>query len=196
MPISVLFIIISTIYFLTNFDFSEALRLGIVAGALSSIAFCIVVSLVILIIRAVRIKKSKAKAMKFDIQDNTSFVPTNPTIYEKKSQTMQGFSGKQLTTDLSTLDIIKEKIMLLMDKEMVYEVSLNAIRNKNIGDIVHQDKEIGSILLRNNSEEIIINISSLTRHTSEVSISSTLDNNNIQNIISLLKDKEYTFIKY
>lgn len=187
MPISVLFISISTVYFLTSFNFSKAFSLGIVAGALSSVAFCIIVSFVILIVRVVHIKKSET--MTSDVQSNTSLVSTNPTIYEKKSQTMQSFAGKNIN---------KETIMLLMDKEMVYEVSLNAIRNENLGDIVHQNKETGSILLRNNdNEEIIIDISSLTRHTSEVSISSTFTNNsNIQNIISILKDKEHSFIQY
>ena len=136
--------------------------------------------------RVVHIKKSET--MTSDVQSNTSLVPTNPTIYEKKSQTMQNFTGKNIN---------KETIMLLMDKKMVYEVSLNAIRNGNLGNIVHQNKETGSILLHNNDEEIIIDISSLTRHTSEVSISSILTNNsNIQNIISVLKDKEHSFIQY
>ncbi|HHD79565.1 MAG TPA: hypothetical protein ENK98_08055 [Epsilonproteobacteria bacterium] len=93
-------------------------------------------------------------------------------------------------------DSIEEKIMLLMDKELAYEISLNSINHKKIGDIIHQNKNEGSILLRSKNEEIKILITSLTKHTSQVLITSTIDNSNMKNIISTLKEKEHSFMQY
>jgi len=198
MPVGILFTAVATIYFATSFDFSKALRLGIVAGALTGIGFSLFASLIlgtIKVIRRYRLRKKITKTTPTYTVNNDPIV-IDPTIYEKKSQTVQSYQTVKNIEKFSMADAIEEKFMLLMDKELAYEVSLSTINQGKIGVIIHQNKEEGAILLRSADEEIKIVISSLTKHTSEVHITSTIDNNNIKNIISVLKEKEHSFIQY
>ena len=195
MPISILFTAVATVYFSMNFDFTKAIKLGILAGVMIGVAFSLVVALVILIVRVIRTYKIRAKVVSPAAKTMNSPITLDPTIYEKKHQSTQAnLSNKPIPEPNS--DSIEEKFMLLMDKELAYEVSLNSINHQNIGDIIHQNKEKGSILLRSKNEEIKINISSLTKHTAQVLISSTIDNSNMKNIIAMLKEKEHSFMQY
>jgi hypothetical protein len=193
MPISILFTAVATVYFAMNFDFTKAIKLGILAGVMIGIAFSLLMALIILIIRIIRAYKIRTKILTPTAQTINSPIILDPTIYEKKHQSAQANLANEATVEL---DSIEEKFMLLMDKELAYEVSLNSISHQNIGDIIHQNKEEGSILLRSKHEEIKINISSLTKHTAQVLISSTIDNSNMKNIISMLKEKEHSFMQY
>ena len=193
MPISILFTAVATVYFAMNFDFTKAIRLGILAGVMIGVAFSLVMALVILIMRTIRTYKVKTKILTPSTQTMNSPITLDPTIYEKKHQATQANFANEAIVES---DSIEEKFMLLMDKELAYEVSLNSINHQNIGDIIHQNKEDGSILLRSKNEEIKINISSLTKHTAQVLISSTIDNSNMKNIISMLKEKEHSFMQY
>jgi len=193
MPISILFTAVATVYFAMNFDFTKAIKLGILAGVIIGIAFSLVMALIILILRTIRTYKIRTKILTPNTQKINSPITLDPTIYEKKHQSTQANLANEAIVES---DSIEEKFMLLMDKELAYEVSLNSISHQNIGDIIHQNKEDGSILLRSKNEEIKINISSLTKHTAQVLISSTIDNSNMKNIISMLKEKEHSFMQY
>ena len=193
MPISILFTAVATVYFAMNFDFTKAIKLGILAGVMIGVAFSLVMALVILIIRTIRTYKVKTKILTPSTRSMNPPITLDPTIYEKKHQATQANFANEAIVES---DSIEEKFMLLMDKELAYEVSLNSINHQNIGDIIHQNKEDGSILLRSKNEEIKINISSLTKHTAQVLISSTIDNSNMKNIISMLKEKEHSFMQY
>jgi len=181
MPVSVLFTALATVYYSTDFAFSKAIRLGTIAGILTGISLSLLLALILLIIRIIRKYKRKS-------------VMLTPTIHKKKTQTAQKTSSHD--EELTHSDELEEKFMLLMDKELAYEVSLNAINHGKIGDIIHKNKDDGSILLRTQKEEIRLTITPLTKHSSEVHISSTMDNSTMRNIISVLKEKEHLFIQY
>jgi len=193
MPISILFTAASTVYFITSFEFSKALRLGIIAGVLIGISVSLILALILLIIRVVRQYKVRSEILSSTTTRPSTQVVLDPTIYEKKHQSIQENFNKE--NKLLT-DSIEEKFMLLMDKELAYEVSLASINKQKIGAIIHQNKEDGSILLRSKEEEMKITISSLTKHTAQVIISSSIDNRNMKNIISILKEKEHSFMQY
>ena len=191
MPMLILFIIGSTVYYIsTHFEFSQAVKLGTVAGALIGTIFSLFAAFIILLIRAIRLYKVNTKQTMSSYKPNTTPVTLDPTLYEKKTRTIQ----QGITS--SNPDMSEEKTMLLMDKNLTYEATLIAIKEKKLGTIIEAVKENGIIVLHNNEEEMQIVISSLTKHTSEITLSSTLNNLNIKNIISLLKEKEHSFMQY
>lgn len=191
MPMGILFSAGATVYYSTSFIFSKAIRLGTVAGVLSGISVAFILALIIAILRAIRAYRQKLSPNV--VTASLDIVP-NPTIYEKKSQTVQKEAIHPAKRNAS--NSVEEKFMLLMNKELVYEVSQNAITQYHIGDIIHENKDEGSILLRSGGEEIHIQIKSLTRHTSEVLILSNTNNSSIKSIITTLKEKEHSFIQY
>ncbi len=194
MPISILLTAIATVYYSTSFIFSKAIRLGTVAGVLTGISVAFILALIVSIIRAIHTYRQKSKILSPGMSAVPVNIVPNPTIYEKKSQAVQ--KSSIATKKHKEADTVEEKFMLLMNKELVYEVSLNTINQGKIGDIIHENKEDGSILLRSHGEEIHIQIKSLTRHTAEVHILSTIDNSSMRNIITTLKEKEHSFIQY
>lgn len=193
MPISILFTAIATVYFSMNFDFTKAIKLGILAGVMSGVSFSLLMALLILIARVINSYKRTKPTYASPSAEIKAPVTLNPTLYEKKHQSSQ---ENILQNTKSSASIVEEKLMLLMDKGIAFEVSLNSINSIKIGDIIQQDKSEGFILLQSKDEEIKINISTLTRHTAQVLISSSRDNNNIKNIITMLKEKEHSFMQY
>ncbi len=193
MPISILFTAIAIVYFAMNFEFTEAVKLGILGGVMTGVAFAFVMTPLILMVRAIRLYKVKKEILSPNNQTRHTPISADPTIYEKKYQSTQANLAQEA---IIPLDSIEEKFMLLMDKTLAYEISLNSIEQEKIGEIIHQDKEEGSILLRSKEEEIKITISSLTKHTAQVLISSSIDNSNMKNIITMLKKKEHSFMQY
>jgi hypothetical protein len=83
-----------------------------------------------------------------------------------------------------------------MDRELAYEVSLQSIEQQNIGEIIYQNKNKGLILLKDDLKELKINVTRLTKHTTELIITSTLNHHFIKNIMRHIKDKEKQFLNY
>jgi len=194
MPMSILFTAVATVYYSTGFAFSKAIRLGTITGVLIGVSVSLLLALILIIIRIIRNSEKKSVVLSPVFAPGKTSIVLDPTIYEKKTQTVQKIPLQNEKP--IHLDEIEEKFMLLMDKELAYEVSLNAINHGKIGDIIHKNKDEGSILLRTKDEEIRLSISSLTKHTSEIKISSTIDNISMKHIISILKEKEHSFIQY
>ena len=120
--------------------------------------------------------------------------PTHSLIQKKKPQTTQESIPKSKKS--SYTDKIEEKFMLLMNKNLAYEILLNSINSEKTGVIVHKNKNEGSILLHTRHEEIRLLISPLTDYTSEIEISGTIENNTMKNIIASIKEKEHSLIQY
>jgi hypothetical protein len=191
--ISILFTAIATVYFSMNFDFTKAIKLGILAGVMIGVSFSLLMAILILVVRIINQYKRNKTTFVSKSEEIKAPVTLNPTLYEKKHKSTQANLPHDNTPSKG---IIEEKFMLLMDKAMAFEVSLNSINHTKIGDIIQQNKNEGFILLQSKNEEIKINISTLTRHTAQVLISSSLDNNNIKDIIAMLKEKEHSFMQY
>ena len=193
MPLSIIFTIISIIYFSSSFDFAKAMKLGILAGFLSSVAFSFLLSLIIIIIRTIRRYQFTSLIKSKEYNKVTIPIQKNPTIYQKKNQTID---YRHLNASEGNTAAIVETFMLLMDVDLAYEVSLASLEKNEIADTINENKKKKSIHLRAGNEEIYIKISSLTRHTSQVLISSNINKDTIKKIITLLKEKEHSFIQY
>lgn len=185
MPLSVLFTAISFVYFSLDFTFSKALRLAILAGVLISVAFSIVMATVILVIRTIQFKKFHTQTL------DTKY--HNPAIFEHNLQITQTEDNENNEKQMET---VEEKLMLLMDKELAYEVSLFSISHQKTCEVIYKNKKDGTILIHNEEKEIRMNITSLTKHTAQIIMQSTIDNVSIKNIISIIKEKEHSFIQY
>ncbi len=196
MPLSIVFAAIAIVYFSMSFDFSKAIRLGVLAGVLSSIAFSFIMAFIILIARIIRRYRFTKHIKTERYQKMESPIKQDPTLYEKKSQSAKiNPATKPPAQSPNTASVI-ETFMLLMDRELAYEVSLNVIQDNSIADVLTKNDKEKTIRLRTEEEEIHIKISSLTKHTAQVLISSTVNKDNIRKIIALLKEKEHSFMQY
>lgn len=193
MPLSIFFTAIAIVYYSIDFEFSKSIKLGILTGVLSSITFSIFVTPVLIILRTLRLKKARKEILSPTRSKKTQPFKQKPTVYEKKTTSPHISEAVESTTKT---DSIEEKIMLLMDRELAYEVSLASISHENIGEIIYQNKEEGIILIRTEDREIKMHISTLTQHTAQVLITTTIDNSNMKNIISMIKEKEHSFLQY
>ena len=68
--------------------------------------------------------------------------------------------------------------------------------DQNIGEISNANKDEKSIIIHAANENLALSVTSLTQHTSEVLISAMPQSKNVQNIISYIKEKEYSFLDY
>ena len=182
MPLSILFTAIAVVYYSLNFPFSKAIKLGIVTGVLSSTLFALLLAAVLLLLR--KSQGNNAKAHK-----KTSFSVNNVPKILKEHQ-------ENFDTNIAKPQAIEKKFILLMDRELAYEVSLQSMHHQNVGEIIYQNKDKGLILLKEDLKEFKINITSLTKHTAEIIITSTLDHHFLKNIMILIKNKEHHFLSY
>jgi len=160
-PLGGLFIFISVIYFKSEYNFTQALRLGVLSGFFIAIVASFFTALFLLILRRVqKSQKDVLKKRKFDIKT------------------------------------IKQKIMLLMDRELAFEIALYAISEQNIGTLTKSVAGGDHITVKNNDEIIQLTFSSLTRHTSQVVIVSEINSNATKKMINYMKEKEHSFLQY
>jgi len=182
MPLSVLFTAVSVVYYSMEFVFSKAIKLGIVTGVLSSTLLAFFLAAAILLLRKTQVYKPK-------VRTKTSFNANNiPKILT--------IPQKDFDTNIVHPRNIEKKFILLMEKELAYEVSLQSMQHQNVGEIIYQNKDKGLILLKDDRKELKINVSTLTKHTAEIIITSTLNHHFIKQVVALIKNKEHDFLTY
>jgi len=182
MPLSILFTAIAVVYYTLDFPFSKAIKLGIVTGILSSTVFSLLLAPIILLSRKIQSNKPKVQ------NKPTLNAETIPKIFKEHQ--------KSFDTNIIKPQAMEKKFMLLMDKELAYEVSLHSMQSQDIGEIIYQNKDKGLILLKDDLKELKIDITTLTKHTAEILVSSTLDHKLITDIMTHIKNKELLFLKY
>jgi len=126
-PIFILFFIVATIYFSTNYDLDKALKLGILTGFVLGLGFSFIMTSIIIVMRKVRKKH-------MDITHPESRIVHTPS------------TGP-----------INKKLILLMDRELAFEVALYSIMDQNIGEVTKGSKHDGIINIH--TPEQIINLS-------------------------------------
>ena len=183
LPVSILFIILASIYFSMSFEMNKAIKLGILTGVLGGAGFSALMASVLLVMRKIR----------HNAHQKEKIYPKNDPEKVKTNANSDTASEKTVYPADKPID---QKFMLLMDKELAFEVALHAIMDQNIGEISNADKNKRSIMIHATNETITLSITSLTKHTSEVLITATPNSKNVQNIISYLKEKELSFLEY
>jgi mannitol-specific phosphotransferase system IIBC component len=170
--LSILFIIAAVIYFSIEYDFTKSLRLGVLSGFFIAIIVSFFTALFLLIMRAGK------KPQKSILRKN------------KKSKQTAKISESQNGKN------IEQKIILLMDKELTIEVLLHAISHQHIG-ILTQSHDKEKIMSLKTADEIIeLSINKLTRHTSQLIITSNKDSEDVKKIVTYMKMKELSFLQY
>lgn len=89
-----------------------------------------------------------------------------------------------------------DQIMLLMNKELVFEVIISGTKKHITRSIVKHNIDKGTISIKTRNEFISINVKPLTKHTSEISINTVKDSKYTQELILFLKEKEQSFLEY
>ena len=196
-PLSGLFIVTSIIYFNTGYNFTKALRLGVLSGFFIAIAVSLFTALFLLIMRRgkkpqksiLRRKKKKYTKNAQNIHEST----TTSETYNHVSTTVTTPTHPIIASHDKT---IEQKMMLLMDRELAFEIAHYAISDQNIGTLTQSANEADHITVKNDDEILQLTISTLTRHTSQVLITSQINSPSAKKIISYMKEKEYSFLQY
>jgi len=190
-PFSALFMFISTLYFQTEYHFTNAMRLGIIYGFFLAIVVSFFTALFLLILRQTKQTKedifSGIRTEKKTLTQSSNILTSNKTRYTNMTEV------KPLDISLTT----QKKIMLLMDKIIAFEVLLYAIVDQNLGQLTESKESKGYVMLKTTTSLMKIMVTPLTRHTSQIQIDSEgNDTQSMQNIISYIKKKEYSFTQY
>ncbi len=164
----------SIAYFSLDYSFTKAMKLGVVSGVLIGLSISLIMALLLLVRR--RGQKTAQRPM-----------PVDENIHRIKKEipleTQQNF--------------IEQKLMLLMDKQLAFDVSRYAVTDQEIGDITTSNtKGNTNITVRTPEETIYITVTSLTKHTAEIILKTVKNSNHVNKIISYIKEKEHSFLQY
>ena len=166
LPVSTLFVAVATVYFSLSYDLGKALKLGMLAGFLTGVGFSVIMAGVLLLMRKARTKHIQITQ------------PESHIVHE------------------STNGPIDKKFMLLMDRELAFEVAIYSIIDQHIGEVTKGSKRQGTISIHTPEQMINVAITSLTKHTAEVEVKADAYNMSVQKIINYIKLKESSFLQY
>ena len=183
LPITILFVLVASVYFSMSFEINKATKLGILTGVLSGTGFSAFMALILLFMR--KIRHSAQIKQKTPPKKDTRKTNTNTNNLQSLEKTAH-----------SAVKLVDQKFLLLMDKELAFEVALSAVMDQNIGEISNADKNQRSVIIHTKNETISLSINSVTKHTAEVLITAIPNSKNVQNIISYIKEKEFSFLEY
>jgi len=175
--LSAFFILIAIIYFRIDYDFTKSLRLGVLSGFFIATIISFFTTIFLLVMRG---GKKPQKSILSKNKNHTS------------SQ-IDKISGSQAIPSHKDKNI-EQKMILLMDKEFALEVLLHAISHQHIG-ILTQNKE-DMMNLKTEDGIIELSIHRLTRHTSQLIITSDKDSEDVKKIITYMKEKELSSLQY
>lgn len=181
-PLSILFIIIAIGYFTYQYDFSKALQLGILTGVLFGIGASLIAAPILLI---------SGKVKKQEDTDLEEYAEPELTSENKAVKETKAPQQKQI------LGVGKEiKCMLIMDRELAFNVILNTPEDQKGCSVSQSDPEKGIINIQTKAGIIQTTITSLTKHTSQVIIHAVNNTKQAQELVTLLKKKELSFLDY
>ena len=191
-PLSALFIVSSVLYFKIEYDFTKAMRLGVLSGFFIAIAVSLFTALFLLIMRWGRQPK---KDIFHGLKERKDKHNKKSKANKSRDTVVTGATKVQNASKTSITE--QENIMLLMDNRIAFEVLLYAISDQQLGQLTESKESEGHITLKTDKSIIKMSISPLTKHTSQIQISSEIDDTeNIQKIITYMKEKEYSFTQY
>ena len=166
LPVAILFIVAATGYYTQDYAFEKALRAGIATGVLSGVLFTAVMAGVLLIMR-------KARALQY--------AKSNPESHIDH----ENDNGA-----------IHKEFMLLMDKEMSFNVLLQSVIDQMIGEVGKGNKSKGTMSIYTPEHTIDIAVQELTKHTAQVTIRADQYSDAVKAIINYTKLKEQSFLQY
>lgn len=182
MPISMIITIVSVAYFSVDYNFTKAMKLGVLSGVLLGLGISFIATLFLLITR--RVGKPAQENVKIEVPQE---------IKHKTKESNQ--KTKEVLVEIQ--NSIEHKLMLLMDQKLAFEVALYAITDQKIGEITTQEtKENSTIILHTPEETMQITSTPLTRHTAQIILKTDRNSQYDKKIISYIKEKEHSFLQY
>jgi len=185
-PLSALFMVAAVLYFKIEYNYTKAMRLGVLFGFFIAIAVSLFTALLLLILRqGTQPKKNIFSGVRKRKKRLKQTSENNNTIETKKPQN---------TSPQKIPIAAQENIILLMDNSIAFEILLYIITEQKLGQLTKSKTHRGQVFLKTHHSIIKIHIIALTKHTSQMHINSDMDDTeNIQKIIRYMKEKESYF---
>lgn len=179
MPVSLLVSILLTLFFTFEYSFTQAMSLGVLYGIFAGIMVTVILSLALQLLRSEEKNvQDKINTEEKDTEENEKPLQVNPS------------------TDPTINKSMDHGLMLLMNKELTFELILSMSKKQVKRSITTHNVNKGSIEIKIHEEVISIAVSPLTEHTSNVVIKGIHNSKYIQDIISFIKEKEHSFLQY
>ena len=175
-PLSGLFMAASIAYFRLEYTLTKAIKLGVLSGVILGIGISFIAAIVIFISRA-----------------GTQRAP-QPSRRQKKEEKVYETESATATVNSSSTSI--SKFMLLMDKTLAFEISRAALHNQKSGQISQENWENGELSIRTLKELVKVKVSSLTKHTTTITIEAKQNSEYATAISKFLKEKELMYLNY
>ena len=115
------------------------------------------------------------------------------TQSQNTHQTQGTYAPEPISQQLGASPEDAERLMLLMDYDVAYEVALYAIESQKLGIIQKADKKQGEIIIQQKGRYIPLKLSRLSPHTAQMIVTGM---ENINVFIQAVKEKEFSFLNY
>ncbi len=186
LPLTLLFTAASVGYFTFDYSLSKAFNLGILSGVVIGISISLVMAFLLLMFRKIPKREKVQKEEKIDapIHVETEAAPIRKVTKAKRHPKQENSLSKEI------------KCMLLMDKELTFDVILNALKNQKECTLSKSDPKKGTMTIQTKDGIIQTTITALTQHTSQIILQTEDNAKQIKNLISQLKEKEHSFLQY
>ncbi len=186
-PLSALFMVVSFLYFSTGYNFTKAMRQGVLYGFFIAIVISLFIASLLFIMR--NMKKMTSHQL------SHTKTQSDDVVQSVKKDMKLNSNSSVVTRPSHTNGDIEYKLMLLMDKALAFEVSLYAISEEHIGT-ASLGNSLEEIKIHTRHGIIHLTISTLTRHTSQIIIHAKHDSEEIAKLITYIKEKELSFLQY
>lgn len=194
MPLTGVFMVFASLYFGRENGFNEALKLGVLTGFLLAVVITPLIALFLFFIH--KMKTTEPKVAKETPTKKKKDTP----VEKKESSEKKPTKKKPLKPSTKQEEFVvskREKLILLMDKPLTLNVILAAISEESIGAATQkQDEENLIISVVTNKEDMTLIITPLTKHTTELTITSSYNSEDAKKIIRYIKEKEFSFLNY
>lgn len=192
LPLTLLFTVASVGYFTFEYSFSKAFKLGILSGVVIGISISLIMAFLLLMFRkmpkSAKVQKSvevqKEEKTEAPVHVETKAIPIHKVDKTKRNSKQENGFSKEI------------KCMLLMDKELTFDVIVNAFNNENGCTLSKSDPQKGTMTIQTKNGIIQTTVTSLTQHTSQIILQTVDNTKQIKNLISHIKEKEHSFLQY
>ncbi|RUM74604.1 MAG: hypothetical protein DSZ10_01290 [Sulfurovum sp.] len=176
-PLVLLFGLVATLYYLKESEISIAIKLGVITGTLVAIGSSAILALLIMLKRFFQMHRYERLH----------------TQSQNTHQTQGTYAPEPISQQLGASPEDAERLMLLMDYDVAYEVALYAIESQKLGIIQKADKKQGEIIIQQKGRYIPLKLSRLSPHTAQMIVTGM---ENINVFIQAVKEKEFSFLNY
>lgn len=183
-PISLVVSLFLTLYFTSEYSFTKAMSLGVLYSLIPGMILTLLFTSVF-----IQLKNGNS-----DLLYRLNLLPSKNRV-QKEAVMPETISLKEINENGGE-EKTGQKMMLLLSKELIFEIIMTATKNQVFRSIITHNIEKGSVMIKTRTETISISIQSLTQHTSQIIIQSLEGSIFTQNLIDYIKEKEDSFLQY